>query len=41
VELVAHFSLKPKQVTEAQKLTEEHLNEVRNAWAKHFLSGSH
>ena len=41
VELVANFSLQPKQVAEAQKLIEEHLNEIRNAWAKHFPSGSH
>ena len=38
---MANFSLKPKQVAEAQKLIEEHLNEIRNAWAKHFPSGSH
>ena len=41
VELAANFSLKPKQVTEAQNLIEEHLNEIRNAWTKHFPSGSH
>jgi hypothetical protein len=40
VELVANFSLKPKQVAEAQRLIEEHLNEIRSAWAKHFPSGS-
>ena len=40
VELAANFSLKPKQVTEAQRLIEEHLNEIRGAWAKHFPSGS-
>jgi hypothetical protein len=41
VELAAHFSLKPKQVAEAQHLIEEHLHEIRDAWAKHFSSGSH
>ena len=41
VELAANFSLKPKQVTEVQTLIEEHLNEIRAAWAKHFSSGSH
>ena len=41
VELAANFSLKPKQVTEIQKLIEEHLDEIRGAWAKHFSSGSH
>ena len=40
VELAANFSLKPKQVTEVQKLIEEHLNEIRSAWAKHFPGGS-
>jgi hypothetical protein len=41
VELAANFGLKPKQVGEALKLVEEHLNEIRGAWAKHFPSGSH
>jgi hypothetical protein len=41
VELAANFSLKPTQVTEAQHLIEEHLNEIRGAWAKHFPGGSH
>ena len=41
VDLVANFGLKPKQVAEAQKLIEEHLNEIRSAWTKHFPSGSH
>jgi len=36
VELAINYSLKPKQVTEAQRLIEEHLDEIRNAWAKHF-----
>ena len=41
VELAANFSLKPKQVRDAQKLIEEHLHEIRDAWAKHFPHGSH
>jgi hypothetical protein len=41
VELAANFSLKPKQITEAQTLVEEHLDEIRDAWAKHFPSGGH
>ena len=41
VELAVNFSLKPKQVGEAQHLIEEHVDEIRNAWAKHFPSGSH
>jgi hypothetical protein len=36
----SNFSLKPKQLTEAQKLIEEHLND-RSAWTEHFPSGSH
>jgi hypothetical protein len=40
VELAANFSLKQKQLTEVQKLIEEHLNEIRSAWAKHFPGGS-
>ena len=41
VELAANFGLKPKQIAEVQTLIEEHLNEIRAAWAKHFPSGSH
>jgi len=41
VELAANFSLKSQQVTEVQKLIEEHLHEIRGAWAKHFPGGSH
>jgi hypothetical protein len=41
VELSANFGLKPKQVREAQNLIEEHLNEIRTAWQKHFPGGSH
>jgi hypothetical protein len=41
VELAANFSLKSKQITEVQKLIEEHLNEIRSAWARYFPSGSH
>jgi hypothetical protein len=40
VELAVNFSLKPKQVTEAHNLIEEHLDEIRRAWAKHFPGGS-
>ena len=36
VELDANYGLKPKQITEVEKLVEEHLNEIRSAWAKHF-----
>jgi hypothetical protein len=40
VELAANFGLKPKQIKEVQKLIEEHLNEIRNAWAKQFAGRS-
>ena len=30
-----------KQIVEVQKLIEEHVNEIRSAWTKHFPSGSH
>jgi Domain of unknown function (DUF4160) len=33
VELAANFGLKPKQITEVQKLIEEHLNEIRGSVA--------
>ena len=36
VELHANYGLKPKQIAEAEKLVEEHLHEIRRAWAKHF-----
>lgn len=36
VELHANYGLKPKQIAEAEKLVEEHLHEIRSAWAKHF-----
>ena len=36
VELFVNYGLKPKQLAEAHTLVEEHLNEIRSAWAKHF-----
>ena len=36
VELHANYGLKAKRLAEAQKLVEEHVNEIRSAWAKHF-----
>jgi hypothetical protein len=41
VELAANFGLRPKQLVEAQRLAEEHVDEIRSAWAKHFPGGSH
>jgi hypothetical protein len=39
-ELAVNYSLKPKQVTEAEPPIEERLDEIRSAWAKHLPSGS-
>ena len=36
VELAANFGLNAPRVNEAAKLIEEHLDEIRSAWAKHF-----
>lgn len=36
VELHGNYGLKPKQIAEAEKLVEEHLNEIRRAWTTHF-----
>ena len=36
VELHANYGLKAKRLAEAQKLVEEHEDEIRIAWAKHF-----
>jgi hypothetical protein len=41
IELAANFGLKPKQIAEAQSVIKEHLNEIRNAWRRHFTGGSH
>jgi hypothetical protein len=36
VELHANYGLKARRLAEARTLVEEHVNEIRNAWAKHF-----
>ena len=36
VELFANYGLKAHQMTEAQQLVEEHVDEIRSARAKHF-----
>jgi len=36
VELHANYGLGPKRLAEAEKLVEEHANEIRSAWTKHF-----
>jgi hypothetical protein len=38
IELFSNYGLKPQQVTEVQKLIEEHIDAIRSAWAKHFPS---
>ena len=36
VELHANYGLVARRLAEAQKLVEEHANEIRKAWSKHF-----
>ena len=36
VELAASYGLNTARLNEASKLIEEHLDEIRSAWAKHF-----
>ena len=36
VALAANYGLNTPRVNEASKLIEEHLDEIRSAWAKHF-----
>jgi hypothetical protein len=36
VELALNYGLKAKRLNEASKLVEEHLDEIRRAWRKHF-----
>jgi hypothetical protein len=36
VALAANYDLKPKQIASVERLIEEHIDEIRNAWAKHF-----
>jgi hypothetical protein len=36
VELCANYGLKAQEITEAQKLIEEHVDDIRRAWTKHF-----
>ena len=36
VELHANYGLKPAQLAEALTLVEEHVHDIRNAWAQHF-----
>lgn len=36
VELCANYGLKSQEITEVQKLVEEHVDDIRRAWTKHF-----
>jgi len=36
VELFANYGLKAQHVLEAERLVEEHIDDIRRAWAKHF-----
>lgn len=36
VELAANYGLNVTRLNEATKLVEEHVDEIRSAWAKHF-----
>jgi len=36
VELAANYGLSTPRVNQARKLVEEHLDEIRSAWDKHF-----
>jgi hypothetical protein len=38
VEVEGNYGLKPRRLAEALKLVEEHANEFRRAWSKHFPS---
>ena len=36
IELAQNYGMKDKEIREAQKLIEEHGDEIRSAWKKHF-----
>jgi len=36
VELAADYGLGPTRVNAARKIIEEHVDDIRSAWAKHF-----
>jgi hypothetical protein len=38
IELAQHIGLSRHEINEALRLVQEHENEIRNAWLKHFLS---
>ena len=36
IELAQHIGLSRQEINEALRLVQEHENEIRNAWLKHF-----
>ena len=36
VQLAADYGLGPTRINAARKIIEEHVNDIRSAWAKHF-----
>ncbi|RNC67252.1 MAG: DUF4160 domain-containing protein [Desulfuromonadales bacterium] len=36
VELAQNHGLSPREINEAQRLVEEHYDEIRSSWNKHF-----
>lgn len=38
MEVEGAYGLKPRHLAEAQQLVEEHADEFRRAWSKHFPS---
>ncbi|HEW79270.1 MAG TPA: DUF4160 domain-containing protein [Phycisphaerales bacterium] len=38
VRLAKNFGFSQNQITELKKVVEEHKNDIKNAWSKHFRS---
>jgi hypothetical protein len=36
IELVQNYGIKEKDIREARNIIEEHVDEIRSAWQKHF-----
>jgi len=36
IEVAQHVGLSPRKIAEALRLVQEHENEIRSAWHKHF-----
>jgi len=41
VEVAANYGLNATRLNDAIRIVEEHLDEIRSAWAEHFPGGSH